>query len=102
MTIDSLSYKIKKSKIKGAGKGLFATVDFCPAEKIGNFEVEYAHEENKYTYYYEDIKVNVTNELKYANHSKNPNAVIIGLDMYAIKTINKGEEITWHYGEDWK
>ena len=43
----------------------------------------------------------VTNILKYANHSKMPNVEVLGREMYAIKKINSGEEITFDYGEEW-
>ena len=94
-----MSYKVKKSKIHG--KGLFATEDFEPGEKIGNFEIEYVHDENEYTYYINYLKVNVTNDLKYANHSDDPNTVMVEFDMYAVRPIKKGEELCWHYGTEW-
>ena len=94
-----MTYIVKKSSVHG--KGVFASEDFDAGELIGNFEVEYAHVETEYTYYYHDIKVNVINELKYANHSDDPNSVMIGFDLYASKPIKKGEEILWYYGEEW-
>lgn len=94
--------KVKKSKIKGAGKGVFATEEFSPGERVGNFEVEFAHTETKYTLFYFDAPLEVLNKLKYANHSPAPNLVAIGLVLYATVPIYIGDELTWHYGEEWE
>ena len=96
-----MKFEIKKSKIKGAGKGTFATEEYWPGEIVGNFEVEYSHTESRFTYFYHDARLEVVNELKYANHSDTPNLVVIGLDLFAVVPIKIGDELTWHYGEDW-
>ena len=44
----------------------------------------------------------VTNDVRYGNHSTTPNAELDGVYLYAIKDIPIGEEITFHYGEDWE
>ena len=43
----------------------------------------------------------VKNLLRYANHSSSPNTEVIGLEMYALVDIREGEELTFHYGDDW-
>ena len=43
----------------------------------------------------------VENELRFLNHSRQPNAEIEGLDLYALRNIQPGAEILIHYGDDW-
>ena len=40
------------------------------------------------------------NILRYLNHCKEPNAEFDGRDLYAIRDIRPGEEITFDYGEE--
>ncbi len=41
------------------------------------------------------------NEMRFLNHSSQPNADWWDEDLYALRDIAKGEEITFDYGEDW-
>jgi hypothetical protein len=43
----------------------------------------------------------VDNDLKCANHSPSPNVEVIGREVYALQSITAGEELVFHYGEDW-
>ena len=45
--------------------------------------------------------IEVTNALRYLNHSSRPNAEIDGLELYALRNIQPGAEILIHYGNDW-
>lgn len=40
------------------------------------------------------------NELRFMNHSRQPNGEMDGLDLYARRDIRAGEEITIDYGEE--
>ncbi len=40
------------------------------------------------------------NELRFLNHAARPNGEMDGLDLYAIRDIRAGEEITIDYGEE--
>ena len=40
-----------------------------------------------------------TSVLRFVNHSTNPNAELDGQDLYALRPIDKDEEITIDYGE---
>ena len=40
-----------------------------------------------------------TNDLRFLNHSKSPNAELDGQELYALRDIQKAEEITIDYGE---
>ena len=44
--------------------------------------------------------VEVANQLRYLNHSSEPNAEFEGAELYAIRAINRGEEITFDYGHE--
>lgn len=48
------------------------------------------------------IGYNGNNELRFLNHAKQPNGEMDGLDLYAIRDINAGEEITINYGEEFE
>ncbi len=41
------------------------------------------------------------NELRFLNHSSQPNAEWWGAELYAIRNIEVDEEITFDYGEEW-
>ena len=43
---------------------------------------------------------NGQNILRYLNHCKKPHAEFNGFDLYAIKNIQEGEELTIDYGEE--
>jgi uncharacterized protein len=97
-------YVVKKSRIHG--KGLFATAPIAKDTYIGSLEgprtrrdgphVLWVFEEDGSVY-----GIHAQNELKYANHSGRPNAYLDGEEMYALRDIQTGEEITFHYGDDW-
>jgi uncharacterized protein len=42
------------------------------------------------------------NALRYLNHSSSPNAEFDGYQLYALRNIRAGEEITFDYGEEWE
>ncbi len=44
--------------------------------------------------------VEVLNQLRYLNHSPRPNAEFEGAELYAIRAIEPGEEITFDYGHE--
>ena len=49
-----------------------------------------------------EIGIEGRNELRYLNHSVNPNAEFLGLELYATRNIQPGHEVTIHYGEAWE
>ena len=42
------------------------------------------------------------NELRFVNHSRDPNAEFEGAELYAVRNIQPGHEITLDYGEAWR
>ncbi|MBN20888.1 MAG: SET domain-containing protein-lysine N-methyltransferase [Bdellovibrionaceae bacterium] len=101
------------------GKGLFAEQSISKGQLIGRFEGEPATEDHPHVLWTRCPKhidwpgmkepeagswwkaIRVTNDLKFANHSSHPNSRIWGVRLFADRDIQKGEEITWHYGSDW-
>jgi len=100
----SALYYVADSPIHG--KGLFANTRIKQDTLIGVFEgrrttrdglhVLWIIEEDGTTY-----GIAAENDLKYANHSSKPTAELNGEEMFALRDILPGEEITFHYGDDW-
>ena len=97
--------EVKDSPIHG--RGLFATRGFEPGEFVGIYEGTRATENGTYVLWIEDddgsyYGVHGENELRYLNHSSKPNADFDDELLYAAREIQAGEEICFHYGEDWE
>lgn len=90
------------------GKGLFARCDISKGDYMGTYkgpvcddlETGGPHvlwvENDEGTWVGRDGR----NILRYMNHHHNPCAEFEGFDLYAIKNIKEGTEITIHYGEE--
>ncbi len=97
--------EVRESSIHG--RGLFATRNFEAGELIGTYEGSRATENGIYVLWVEDFDgsfygVHGENELRYLNHSSKPNADFDDELLYASLCIKAGEEICFHYGEDWE
>ncbi len=97
--------EVKDSAIHG--RGLFASQRFEPGELIGTYEGTRASENGTYVLWIEDhdgsyYGVQGENELRFLNHSANPNADFDDELLYAVCDIKVGDEICFHYGEDWE
>ncbi|MCP4132206.1 MAG: SET domain-containing protein [bacterium] len=97
---------VKKSVIHG--KGVFAKEDIPKKSFIGTYEGEKTNRDSTYVLWVQDdndgwFGVKGRNNLKYLNHSSKPNAEFAGgTELYAISKIEKGDEVTIHYGEEWE
>ena len=95
---------VRPSRIHGFG--LFAQA-FIPAESyIGDYVGPAVAEDGRYVLWVEEDDgswsgVDGRNALRYLNHDPTPNAELSGIELYALSDIERGEEITIHYGEDW-
>lgn len=95
----------KKSPIHG--KGAFARRKIRKNTQIGTYEGPIRKKRNgMHVLWVEEedgtvFGIDGKNVLRYLNHSSTPNAEFDGADLYAIRTIQKGDEITFDYGEDW-
>ncbi len=95
----------KRSPIHG--KGCFARKLIRKGAFIGSYEGPHTMRDGRYVLWVDDGDgqwrgVRGTNDLRFMNHSSNPTAELDGEEVYAARTIRKGEEITFHYGEEWE
>ena len=89
------------------GRGLFARRKIKVDEYIGTYSGPATQNDGMHVLWlwneqrdrWEGIDGN--NEMRFLNHAKKPNADWWDDELYAIRTIKKGEEITFDYGEDW-
>ncbi len=87
------------------GKGLFARRRFRKGQYLGTYEGPETEENDTYVLWVEVeegrwVGRDGKNLLRWLNHSNEPNAEFDGYDLYALRTIQPGEEITFDYGED--
>ena len=68
----------------------------CPASSDGTHVLWALDEDGR------EFGIRGENELRFLNHSLEPNAEFIGTDLYAIRNIQPGAEITFHYGDEWE
>ena len=91
---------VKQSKIHG--KGCFANKDISKGELVGIYKGTPAKTDGTYILWVDDQPWYIRNKLRYANHSYKPNCELEEFHLFALKNIKQDEEITIHYGEDWK
>ena len=98
---NSQKFYVKQSGIHG--KGLFASKNIRTGETIGTIKYNPTDQDGPYVLWIDKQGILVDCELKYINHSAQPNACYCDdLDVIALKSIKKDEEITHDYGEDWE
>ena len=100
----SKGYKVQRSGIHG--RGLFAEREFAPRELIGVFEGDVCSTDGAYVLWVEQedgtsIGIRGRNAIRFVNHSTDPNCAFNGTELEAIKHIQRGQELTCHYGEEW-
>ena len=85
------------------GKGLFTSVDLKAGQLLGMCKTKPSRGASPYTLWPEaGDPVEVTCNLKYINHSSDPNvSYYADLSVVALRDIQAGEELTHHYGDDW-
>lgn len=98
--MSDIKFYVKESGIHG--KGLFASSRIEKGEIIGSIAFKPTAQDGPYVLWVEDQGIQVECDLKYINHSAEPNACYCeDLDVVALKAIKKDEEITHDYGDDW-
>lgn len=113
-TLD-LGYYTDKSTIDGTG--VFASQEWEAQQKIGEFEGEFiskkdvkwlvATNRRVHIYEFNGYALHILNDLRYLNHSSNPNTFVrvLGdridgacrIEVYALCDIRPGEEMTLNY-----
>jgi len=96
---------VKKSPIHG--KGAFAKRKIRKGSYIGSYEGITVLEDNTHVLWVQQDHggwhlIDGKNDLRFVNHSSKPNAEWDESDLYALKTIQEGDEITFHYGDEWE
>jgi SET domain-containing protein len=96
--------EVKSSPIHG--KGVFAKKRIRPNTRVGVYEGKVTNENDTYVLWVEDddgrlYGIDGRNELRYVNHSKKPNAVFWGAELFSLCKIEPGTEITFDYGDEW-
>ena len=87
------------------GKGLYAKVSISPGDYLGTYDGPSAEDDGMHVLWVEEDDGewrgrDGKNLLRYLNHSEEPFAEFNGFDLYALKPIEPGIEITIHYGEE--
>ena len=99
--------EVKESPIHG--NGVYACESILAGQQIGTYHGNITEEDDTYVLWVTDedgkeYGIDGTSNLKFLNHSQEPNAEFDGDVLYALRDIKPGEEITFHYGEifeDW-
>lgn len=88
------------------GKGLFAARKLIGGQLIGVYGGPQVEDDDIYVLWVEDepdggwTGYDGRNEMRFMNHSGQPNAEMDGLNCYALEEIHPGTEITIDYGWD--
>jgi hypothetical protein len=95
--------QIRRSGIHG--RGLFTLVRIARGALIGTYEGPRTRRNGAYVLWVDDdgeeFGIAGKNDLRFVNHSKSPNAIFLGEELYSLRAIRPGEEITFDYGEGW-
>lgn len=86
------------------GKGIYAVDPIEKGAKIGTYHGERTEEDDTYVLWVTDLDgteygIDGKNDLKFLNHSDEPNTEFDGDELYAVRDIKSDEELTFHYGE---
>ena len=89
------------------GRGLFARRRIRADAYIGTFEGVRTQQDGEHVLWVLDEEegeygIRGTNEFRFLNHARVPNAEFEGEHLYALRNIQPGAEITIHYGADWE
>ncbi len=87
------------------GKGVFARQTIERGEFIGRYQGRRTDKLTDHTLWvhYDDHQRGYegTGRLRYLNHRTPPNSEFDARDLFALRRIRPGEEITFDYGEGW-
>ena len=101
--------KVNGVEVRGSrihGRGVFALRRFVRGERVGVFAGRRTRRDGTHVLWVDDGRggeygILGRNDLRYLNHSPNPNAEFDGEELRATRTIPPKREITIHYGDDW-
>lgn len=86
------------------GRGLFASGEIAAGSYVGFYQGRETREDGMHVLWVEQddgewLGYDGTNELRFLNHSRQPNCELDGQELYAARDIQAGEELTIDYGE---
>ncbi len=98
-------YRLGESRIHG--RGLFAAADIPKGTCIGVFDGPRTKRDGPHVLWVQEedgtvYGVRGTNALRYLNHAAKPNAELDGQELWSLRRIREGQEITIHYGAEWR
>jgi uncharacterized protein len=88
------------------GRGLFAQQTIPAGTLIGRYEGRPTRENGTHVLWIEGqgngewLGIDGCNDLRFVNHSDQPNCEMDGQDLYAARDVGAGEEITIYYGDE--
>jgi len=96
--------EVKSSAIHGLG--VFAGRAIEAGARVGVYEGAVTEDNGTYVLWVmqedgTELGIDGRNELRFLNHSAQPNCEFDGTDLLALAEIPAGRELTFHYGEDW-
>lgn len=98
-----MKFDVKQSPIHG--KGVFARQRIRRGERIGRYLSRRTTKDGTYVLWVEKddgwFGYDGYGRLRFLNHRDPPNSVFDGLELFALSTIEPGQEITIHYGDEW-
>ncbi|MAG29906.1 MAG: SET domain-containing protein-lysine N-methyltransferase [Deltaproteobacteria bacterium] len=88
------------------GRGLFARKRIREGTFVATFEGELTKRNGEHVLWTFDddgneIGIEGRNALRFLNHSRCPNSEFVGVDLYALRNIQAGVELTIDYGDEW-
>jgi len=96
-------FAVRRSSIHG--KGLFAAISYVTDDYLGSYKGEWTHDDGPHVLWIHEEDgshgIDGRNDLRYVNHSSAPNAVFYGEELFAVRPICAGDEITFDYGQEW-
>ncbi|MCZ6507071.1 MAG: SET domain-containing protein [Acidobacteria bacterium] len=88
------------------GRGVFLRRDIDAGTFLGTYGGRTVRHDGKYVLWVEEAHRIVGRAglapLKYLNHADAPNTYFDGFDLYALRAVKAGEELTFDYGEEWR
>lgn len=89
------------------GHGVFAIATIRAGTHIGTYEGHRSEHNDTYVLWVETddgeyTGIDGTGVLRWLNHSRSPNVEFDGADLYALKNIEPGDELTFDYGPEWE
>ena len=98
--------KIEVRRSPLSGRGVFATEPIRAGERVGRYVGERTVRNGRYVWWIEFADgwrgYRGRGRLRFLNHADQPNSELNGLDLYALRVIREGDEVTIDYDDEHK